>query len=352
MSPLEVLSILPTSEADQERIRAVDPRINLVDAGGWFDGEMRESWPEFTVRRYMGPPRTVTSTREDRDQLLNVAEVIFGGFPFPLDLRARSPKLKWFHQRPAGASNLRRGDLWQSDVLVTTSRGFVESRPIAEYVVSAFMHFARGLHRAYADRREQRFNHTTYQPVLLRGKTVCVIGAGGIGRDVGAMCAALGMRVVGTRRNVGASDSLPPGFAALSAPRELPRLLAESEFVAVCCQWTDETTNLLDHAAFAAMKPGTVLANVARGEIIDEPALLNALAEGTLRGVALDVYVGEFEHAPPEALWNDDRVIITPHTSGGTDVARHRAVDVFIENLRAYLNGRPMKNQIDWDVGY
>ena len=123
MTGVTVLCIQRTSAAERERIAAVDPTIRLVDAGGWFDGEIRETWPAFGAARYLPRNATGSGTREERDRLLAEAEVIFGNFPFPLDLRARSSKLKWFHQRPAGASNLLIGDLWGSDVVVTTSRG-------------------------------------------------------------------------------------------------------------------------------------------------------------------------------------------------------------------------------------
>ena len=181
---------------------------------------------------------------------------------------------------------------------------------------------------------------------------MCVVGVGGIGRAVGELCASVGMRVVGTRRQGAAGGPLPPGFARVGGPEELHTLLHESAFVAVCCQWTPETTHLLGQAAFAAMRLGTVVVNVARGEIIDEDALLAALAAGTLRGVGLDVYDGEFERAPDPRLWQDARVLITPHVSGGTDVAQPRAVELFCQNLRAYLDGRPLVNVIDWQRGY
>ena len=100
------------------------------------------------------------------------------------------------------------------------------------------------------------------------------------------------------------------------------------------------------------MKTGSVLVNVARGEIVDEPALAEALAAGKLRGVVLDVYVGEFEHAPPPLLWQDKRVLFTPHTSGASDDNRHGAIDLFCENLRAWLDGAPLRNVIDWQRGY
>jgi glyoxylate/hydroxypyruvate reductase A len=349
---VEVLVIQPISDDDLQRIAAVDARLRVIDARRWFDDEIRHTWPQWTVQRYLGDRAAPASTREERDRLLATAEIVFGGWPFPLDLRARAPHLKWFHQRPAGASNLLRGDLWGSDVMVTTSRGYGNTRPMAEYVLAGFLHFARGLHRAYHDQRQHRFEHQSYRPVLLEDKTVCVVGAGGIGQDVGRLCAGAGMRVVGTRRRVTPETPWPEGFARLEGPERLLDLLGESEFVAVCCQWTPETTGLIGREAFAAMRPGTVLANVARGEIIDEAALLAALEAGTLRGVALDVYVGEFEHAPDRRLWDDERVLITPHVSGGTEHSHHRGVDLFCDNLRAYLDGRPLANVIEWERGY
>lgn len=352
MPKLEVLAIQPVSERDRARIEAIDSRIHLTDAGGWFDGEIRETWPEYGSRRYLAPDANGQGTRAERDALLAKAEIILGGWPFPFDLRARSPKLKWFHQRPAGASNLRLGDLWGSDVTVTTSRGFGNTLPMAEYTLANILYFAKGLHRVAIDRAEGVFDHRAYRPILVQGKTVCVVGTGGIGLDVGKLCAANGMRVVGTRRHVPAEGDLPEGFAELHAPDRLHALLAISDFVAVCCQWTPETTDLFDDAAFAAMKPGAVLINVARGEIIDEDALVRALAADRLRGVGLDVYVGEFERLPRPELWSDPRVSITPHTSGGSDASRHRAIEVFCDNMTAYLNGKPLMNVIDWQRGY
>jgi phosphoglycerate dehydrogenase-like enzyme len=128
--------------------------------------------------------------------------------------------------------------------------------------------------------------------------------------------------------------------------------LPVSDVVAICCQWTPETDRLFNRDRFAAMKPGSILVNVARGEIVDEAALADALARDHLRGAALDVYVGEFEQAPAAALWADPRVLITPHISGQSDRDGHGGMVLFRENLRAWLDGRPMHNVIDWDRGY
>lgn len=352
MPRINVLNIQRLSAAERKKIEAVDPAVQLTDAGGWFDGEYRQTWPPYTAQRYLRRDATGHGTREERDRLLAEAEVVLGGWPFPLDLRARAPRLKWFHQRPAGASNLLRGDLWGSDVTVTTSRGAGSTLAMAEYAVAGILYFAKSLQRAVTDRGASSFDHRTYRPLLIDGKTVCVVGAGGIGRDVGRLCAALGMQVVGTRRNPRPKEPLPEGFSELGGAAELDRLLPDSDFVVICCQWTPETTGLFNRDRFALMKPGSVLVNVARGEIVDEEALADALARDHLRGAVLDVYVGEFEHLPPLRLWSDPRVLITPHVSGASDQDRHGGIDLFCENLRCYLDGRPLRNIIDWERGY
>jgi glyoxylate/hydroxypyruvate reductase len=352
MQKINVLAIQRISAEDRAKIEAVDPCVELTDAGGWYDGEIRETWPAFTAARYLTPGAAGSGTREERDRLLSEAEIILGGWPFPLDLRARAPRLKWFHQRPAGASNLLIGDLWGSNVVVTTSRGLGNNLAMAEYALAGILHFAKGLHRAAVDRDTGAFDHRAYRPLLLEGKTACVVGAGGIGLDVAKLCAALGMRVVGTRRHAHRDQPLPPGFSALGGSEDLDRLLPESDFVVICCQWTPETTRLFDKDRFARMKPGAVLINVARGEIVDEEALTEALQRDHLRGVALDVYTGEFEHTPAPKLWSDPRVLITPHISAASDRDRHGATNLFCDNLRAYIDGAPLRNVIDWERGY
>ncbi|MDR3533389.1 MAG: D-2-hydroxyacid dehydrogenase [Rhodopila sp.] len=352
MQTFNVLTLTRLSAEDLAKIKAVDPAIDLTDAGGWFDGEYRETWPAFTAERYLAPGATGHGTRAERDLLLANAEIILGGWPFPLDLRARAPRLKWFHQRPAGASNLLRGDLWGSDVTVTTSRGSGNTLAMAEYAVAGILHFAKGLHRAAIDRNAGKFSPRAYRPLMLDGKMACVVGAGGIGSEVGRLCAALGMRVVGTRRHAPSQRPLPKGFSEIGGAEDLDRFLPDSDMVVICCQWTPETNRLFNKDRFATMKAGSILVNVARGEIVDEDALADALARDHLRGVVLDVYVGEFEHPPMDRLWSDPRVLITPHISGASDQDRHGAIGLFCDNLRAWIDGRPMRNVIDWERGY
>lgn len=346
--PLNIVSLVPLSAEARAAIEAVDPAIQLTMAVGWFDGEIRETWGSYTADSFLRPDSFGVGSRADRDELLAETDVVLAGFPPPHDLVSRAPRLRWFHQTPAGASNLKSSDLWGSDVIVTTSRGLGNTLAIAEYVVASFLHFSRGLDQAGVDRQRETLDRSAYRPMLLAGKTVCVVGAGGIGEQVGRLCAALGMRVVGTRRSAG--HDLPDGFKDVGGPDRLHELLAESTYVAVCCQLTPDTEGLIDAEAFAALPDGAVLVNIARGEIIDEEALIAAVDR--LRGVALDVYVGEFDRPPPAALWNHPRVIITPHVSGGAEERSTRPIELFCENLAALLAERPLRNRIDWTRGY
>jgi phosphoglycerate dehydrogenase-like enzyme len=145
---------------------------------------------------------------------------------------------------------------------------------------------------------------------------------------------------------------LPAGFARLESRDGLNELLGEADFVAITCPWTKETTHLIGREAFSALRTGAVLVNISRGEIIDEDALLAALGEGKLRGVALDVYEGEFERPPDRRLWDHERVLITPHVSAVSDISEHQGIDLFCENLTRYLARRPLENVVDWHRGY
>jgi hypothetical protein len=126
--PIQVLVIVPVATENLSRIADADPRIRVVDARGWFDVEIAQTWFRWSVERYLAQRAVTERPRQERDRVLANAEIILGGWPFPLDLRTRSPRLRWFHQLPAGASNLLRGDLWKSDVIVTTSRGYGNNR--------------------------------------------------------------------------------------------------------------------------------------------------------------------------------------------------------------------------------
>src|ERR1700732_743291 len=225
MRSIYILAIQRISPDHRAKIEASDPAIRLIDAGGWFEGEIRESWTDFAASRYLPPGAPGSGSREERDRLLGEAEVIIGGWPFPLDMRARAPRLKWFHQRQAGASNLLGSDLWGSDVVVTTSRGVANSLPIAEYAIAGILHFAMSFNRAAIDREACAFDHRAYRPLLVPGQTVWGVRAGGSGGEGGRLGAALGRRVVATRRQPQRGAPLAQGFSEIGGAEALDRFL-------------------------------------------------------------------------------------------------------------------------------
>jgi phosphoglycerate dehydrogenase-like enzyme len=256
--------------------------------------------------------------------------------------------LRFVHQIPAGVSNLTRGDLWQSAVPVTSGRGAGSTLPIAEWAIAVMMALSKELPRAFGQRAAGKLDRQAFDGRQIDGKTLAVIGLGGIGQQVARLGKALGMRVIGTRR----SDEPVEHVDRLYRPSELAAVLAQSDVVVVASQLTAETHHLMNGAAFAAMRPGAFLVNVARGELIDEAALVDALRAGQVGGFAADVYEGEFDHGPPEALLAFENVILTPHTSGMTEHAPTGPLEILRENLRRSLAGEPLLNQVDWSRGY
>jgi phosphoglycerate dehydrogenase-like enzyme len=354
MKTVNVLVLGAVGENAVEQIAAVDAAVQVIDARGQFEVEYAQTWPAETVRRYV--PQAViaqsTMSRAERDALLAQAEVICIRFPFPLDLRARAPRLKWLHQTPAGASNLRLGDLWGSLIAVTTSRGYNNALPIAEYILATMLLFAKSLPQVFRDQARRAFDRREYRPVLLQGKTLGVVGLGGIGAEAARLAKAVGMHVLATRRSVTVAQAQTQGVDELLPSSALPILLEQSDFVALCAQWTPETDKLIGETELRRMKASAYLINVARGELIDQSALITALRQGWIAGAALDVYDGEFTGPPPAELWELLNVLITPHTSVGTDVQQARGTELFCENLRRYLTGQPLVNVIDWQRGY
>jgi phosphoglycerate dehydrogenase-like enzyme len=326
---------------------AIDPRIVVLDGNAAFESERHEEVPD-------GRTPAVTVSRADRDGLLGVADVLVVGYPVPRLLAGRAPHLRWAHHTQAGVSNLHRSDLWTSDVTLTSGRGTVAARAIAEYAVAAAMFVARGLDEATRQKRDGRFTRRGYRMRTVDGSTMGVIGFGGIGREVGRIAQALGMRVVATRWSIDTPEIDVDGADLVLSADRLLEVAAQSDFLVVCSQLTDETRGMIDSSVFAAMPPHAVLVNIARGEEVDEDALLAAINDEQIAGAILDVQAGELEGLPPRPeLLQHPRILVTPHLSGtgdrsGYDLGRQLVAD----NLRRYLDGEPLLNVVDRRRGY
>jgi phosphoglycerate dehydrogenase-like enzyme len=193
-----------------------------------------------------------------------------------------------------------------------------------------------------------------FVPEELRGATVGVVGYGSIGREIGRLAHAFGMRVLGARR--GAESGSPryelPALTGgdepdrLYTPDQLAEMLRECDYVVLTVPYTSATHHLIDRRALRAMKPTAVLINVARGPVVDEAALVHALRERWIAGAALDVFEQE-PLAEDSALWGMDNVIVSPHVAGFTPHYDDRATALFAENLRRYLGGEPLLNLVE-----
>jgi len=254
-------------------------------------------------------------------------------------------------------------------VIFTNSAG-VHAPPMAETVLAMLLYFARGLDFALANQRRGRwatdpFYEGDAPPIELAHATVGIIGFGGIGREVARRVASLGAGVIALKRTVAAAGEanlfLVGGGGELGArievvhgPGGLDAVLRESHFVVVCAPDTPDTRGMIDRAALAKMRRGAVLVNVARGRLVDEDALVDALCTGRLRGAGLDVFRTE---PLPEGhpLWAFENALLTPHVSAVSQGFWRREADLIIRNLERYLTDVPLcewENVVDKEAGY
>ena len=278
---------------------------------------------------------------------------IYMGFGVPADVLRAGDALEWVHSGAAGVGGSLTPEMRATDVVFTNSAG-IHGPPMAETVLAAVLHFLRGVDFAVEGKRRGRWWPDPFleadTPVAeLSEAVVGVIGYGGVGREVARRASALGARVLGLRRH-------PPEGAdrhaeILHGRAGLERLLGRSDVVVVCVPETDETRGLLDRTAFARMKQGAIVVNVARGGIVDEDALLEALRSGRLRGAALDVFARE-PLPDDHPFWEAPNLLLTPHVSAVSRRFWRRETDLILDNLERFLEGRPLRNRVDPDAGY
>ncbi len=338
MKSINILVVTPAFDkslphATPETLRQiglVSPGINVSDASSLVAAEFRGD----------------NSGKEKLDALLAGVDVIFGLIP-PKDLLARAPNLKWIQMMSAGVDRLRDTDIWRSRITITGVSG-IHATPIGEFVLQFMLMFVKGAPHCFQLKQKRQWQR--FPPTVLRGKTVGIVGLGHIGREVARLSQAFGMKVIATRRS-----AKQPGRARyvdrLLPAAQLPSLLKESDFVAICTPHTQETHHLIGERELGTMKPTAYIINIARGGIIDEAALIKALDEKRIAGAGLDVV--EREPLPAESrLWEFENVILSPHIAGGHEDYMARATVLFCENLRRYLAGKRLRNIIDRKKGY
>jgi phosphoglycerate dehydrogenase-like enzyme len=324
-----------------ERIRAVDERLRVLYRE---DLVPPPRWPG----DHVGPPGWRRSTEGEEEFLAMLKEVqVLYDFPrgHVGNLLQVAPKLRWIQASLAGVGDvIERAGLQNADAIVTRASG-VYSGPLAEFVMMALLTHVKDLDRLRHDKANKRWRqaHTD----TLRGKTLCIVGMGSIGRAVAVRARPFGVRVVGVKRTVQEDDGAWGYADELYTTRDLHAALREADYVVVTLPNTPETYRLVNAEAFSAMKQGAYFANVGRGQVVDEGALVEALKRGHVSGAALDVF--EKEPLPQgSALWDLENVIMSPHSTASVPgLTNELQTELFCNNLRRYLDGEPLINELD-----
>ena len=262
-----------------------------------------------------------------------------------------APNLVWVQSSSSGVERyLRVKELRESDTIVMTNMQGVHGATIAEHAFAMLLTLTRNMrYYTHPEQKGQwRRGQTDTPPIALHGRTLLVVGLGGIGSKVAEIGNGLGMRVLATRR----SKTPPPEYVDYQGtPDELMELLPQADVVALCVPLTDQTRGMIGPAQLAAMKEGSYLINVGRGPVVVTDALVAALEDGHLAGACLDVT--DPEPLPSgHPLWAMENVVITPHVSGRSELTSRIWKETYLENLRRFAAGEPLRNVVDKDAGY
>jgi phosphoglycerate dehydrogenase-like enzyme len=319
-------------------------RFELWKAPPWFVECLRSDFPELQI--------THLSNYDLIDQEIADADIVVAWSIRPEQFKA-AKKLRWIHSPAAAVHQLMFPELINSDVILTNARE-VHGPVVAEHVIALIFALAKKIPEAVRlqEKRiwgQERIWRGQPRPREVAGAILGLVGLGSIGREVAKRASALGMMVIAVRENPGKGK--PEGVEHIYGFSELGRLLEGSDFVVLAVPLTPSTQKLMNAERLSQMKSDAYLINVGRGPLIDEAALAAALRNHQIGGAALDV----FEHEPLPAdspLWDVENLLITPHTAGLTHKLWIRHYELFAENLRRYLAGRPLLAVVDKQLGY
>ncbi len=261
------------------------------------------------------------------------------------DVWSEADRLEWIHITAAGVDTLLFDELRESDVVVTNARG-VFDRPLAEYVLGAVIAYAKDSLTSFDVQRRHEWRHRETRSIS--GATALVVGTGGIGREIAKLLRAAGVVVRGAGRRAVADD---PDFGEIVDSANLAAEVGWCDHLVLAAPLTASTRGLVDARVLAAMKPDAHLVNIARGPMVDEAALLEALAEHRIGGATLDVF--DIEPLPPgHPLWDAPNVTVTAHMSADAVGWREALAEGFATNARRWLAGQPLLNVVDKKLGY
>ncbi len=293
------------------------------------------------------PEAELSEGNESSEDIKN-ADILITQFSANIDFE-KLPNLKWIQSTFAGVNNMP-ASVKNSAVLVTSASG-VHPIPISEHVLAFILMFVRNIHISFRNQIiEKKWirSDEMRQTAELEDSTMGIIGLGRIGREIAKKAKAFNMKVLAVVRN---PDRTEQNVDELVGMDKLEHVLKNSDFIVNCLPSTDQTRSLFDLSKFKLMKPNSYFINIGRGDAVVENDLIECLKNGTIRGAGLDVF--EEEPLPDSSpLWNLENVILTPHNSSWTPHYADRVIDIFCENLKAYLKNEPLPTLVDKKLGY
>jgi phosphoglycerate dehydrogenase-like enzyme len=329
--------------ADLDAVRALDPRIEVVDCRYVESDDLRTARGRPGAERDPDLRSRAPEPTDDQRDLLARAEIALVA-DLPFDVGTLAPKLRWVQSCAAGNGQLLAAGLPTERIALTTAAG-VNGAPIAEFVFARLLAFFKRHRDLDAIQREHRWA-PAFGP-LVQGKTLGLIGVGGIGSQIARRAQAFGMIVHATRRRV---DVAAEHVDRLFAPADLHEMLAGCDAVVSAAPETADTVDTMDAAAFAAMREGAFYCNVGRGSFVVEADLIAALADGHLGGAALDVVRAEPLPAG-DPLWDAPNLYLSAHCSSAALEHFTEVFRLFRDNLARYLAGEELRNRIDPAAG-
>lgn len=291
------------------------------------------------------PPCTQVKTLQDLEAVIGEAEVLVISMLWKNHLLDLAPKLKLVQSVSAGVDHYDHDKFRARGIHLCSAQG-VNANAVSDHALALMLSLSRRLYEARDDQHNSFWRPTSTDQATrlqeLNGKTVLIVGFGGIGARVARLCQAFGMNVIAMRRRVTADA--PAGVRMITNDKFI-ETLPQADMVVLTCPLTPETFGMVGVEALAAMRPDAQLINVARGKVVDEQALITALEKGQIAGAALDTFV---EEPLPESspLWKMPNVIVTPHAAGETQFYERNVVDILMKNISALENGTALTNQI------
>jgi glyoxylate/hydroxypyruvate reductase A len=340
-----VTSVLVASYLEPECVELIRTEVPHVDVV--YEPDLLPR-PRYRSDHIGHPVELPAAGRQRWAQLLKSADVMFDfDWEQPALMPTRCPNVRWVQATSAGIGEaVAEAGLADAPFALTTAAG-VHAIPLAEFVVAGVLYLVKNFPLLEVRKRERVWER--FSGGELFGRSATIVGLGSVGRQVGLALHHLGVEVTGVSRRAGVD--IPAGFKTVVGVGYLDDALSGADLLVVSCPLTRDTRGLVGHRELALLKTGAIVTNIGRGPVIDETALLEGIETGHLSGAVLDVF--DEEPLPSDSpFWQLPNVLVSPHSASTVANENARLVDLFIGNLRRFLDGEPLMNRFYPDRGY